>query len=108
MRLLPAMTSIHIPIAQHDEHAYKRAKRQYLKTTRGRDPNIGQDWTPFRAAEKTFKARFPPPNLNDVLDLKSTDLAPGGWRGRPEAVDVRGFDVDRGRRGYFIPSMPGM
>lgn len=50
--------------------AYKKAKRQYIKTTKNRSKDI--EWTPFRSAEKKYKARFPPPDLSHVLDLAST------------------------------------
>ncbi|KAG1756489.1 uncharacterized protein EDB91DRAFT_1092931 [Suillus paluster] len=51
--------------------AYKKAKRQYLKTTKNRGKDLDAEWTPFRAAEKKYKARFPPPDLSHVLDLTS-------------------------------------
>jgi alkylated DNA repair protein alkB family protein 1 len=43
-----------------------------LKTTKNRSKDIDAEWTPFRAAEKKYKARFPPPDLSHVLDLAST------------------------------------
>ncbi|KAG1803594.1 uncharacterized protein HD556DRAFT_1227041 [Suillus plorans] len=51
--------------------AYKKARRQYLKTTKNRNEDLDAEWTPFRAAEKKYKARFPPPDLSHVLDLTS-------------------------------------
>lgn len=52
--------------------AYKKAKRQYIKTTKNRSKDIFAEWTPFRSAEKKYKARFPPPDLSHILDLAST------------------------------------
>ncbi|KAF9069937.1 hypothetical protein BDP27DRAFT_1293353 [Rhodocollybia butyracea] len=94
--------------------AYKKARRQYLKTTRNRDQNIEKDWTPFRAAEKYFKARFPPPDLTKVLDLavldstRGAELAAGVWLGTPDAVETRAFTTNAGRPGYTFPSVPGL
>ncbi|KAG9318878.1 hypothetical protein JVU11DRAFT_985 [Chiua virens] len=34
------------------------------------------NWSPFRAAEKKYKAKCPPPDLSDVLDLASPFLGP--------------------------------
>jgi len=51
--------------------AYKKARRQHLKTTKNRGKDVDAEWTPFRAAEKKYKARFPPPDLSHVLDLAS-------------------------------------
>ncbi|KAJ7172566.1 hypothetical protein C8R46DRAFT_1086422 [Mycena filopes] len=72
--------------------AYRKAKRQYLNSTRNRKST---DWTPFRAAEKRFKARFPPPDLSDVLDLallndeRTLEIQTGVWKGSSDAVDYR-------------------
>jgi alkylated DNA repair protein alkB family protein 1 len=55
--------------------AYKKARRQHLKTTRNREHDADINWTPFRAAEKRYKARFPPPDLSQVLDLATLDKA---------------------------------
>lgn len=75
--------------------AYKKARRNHVKSTRQRPPHDSFDWTPFRAAEKKYKARFPPPDLSNVLDLALIDeeaigeLATGTWKGRPDAALVR-------------------
>lgn len=95
--------------------AYKKAKRQYIKATRARDHNIELDWTPFRAAEKRYKARFPPPDLSSVLDLATLDpcrvdeISRGGWTGRVDTVryrDITGRDGSSAKA-YAIPSIPG-
>ncbi|KAJ3810650.1 hypothetical protein F5876DRAFT_65423 [Lentinula aff. lateritia] len=94
--------------------AYKKARRQYLKTTRNRDPNIEKAWTPFRAAEKHFKARFPPPDFTKVLDLATLDasrapeVVAGIWTGKSDAVETRAFVTKSGIKGYAFPSMPGL
>ncbi|CAK5264246.1 unnamed protein product, partial [Mycena citricolor] len=67
--------------------AYKKARKQYLASTKSRDKAIEHDWTPFRVAEKRFRARFPPPDLSDVLDLallnetRSREVQDGRWKG---------------------------
>ncbi|OSC97606.1 hypothetical protein PYCCODRAFT_1398385 [Trametes coccinea BRFM310] len=100
--------------------AYKKARRKYLKSTRNRPENVDADWTPFRAAEKKYKARFPPPDLSDVLDLAAADPARaeevtrGKWKGRADAVPcdeipLRGDGSDgQGRTAYVFPGTPGL
>lgn len=51
------------------------------------------EWTPFRAAEKRFKVRFPPPDLTDVLDLASNS--------------AYGVDVSDAVRAVAVERVPG-
>jgi len=55
--------------AANMDQAFKKARRQHIKTTKNRNCDVDATWTPFRAAEKKYKARFPPPDLSTVLDL---------------------------------------
>ena len=101
--------------------AYKRARRQHLKTTRNRPHDADHEWTPFRAAEKKYKARFPPPDLADVFDLATLDVthreetSKGGWRGRGDAVPWQEIELhdynhagpSTGRKAYTLPDVPG-
>jgi hypothetical protein len=101
--------------------AFKKARKQYLKSTSHRDANVDLDWTAFRAAEKRYKSRFPPPDLSDVLDLATLDesrtdeYTKGGWFGCPNAVDVRrmalkspdGACISSDLKAYVIPQIPG-
>lgn len=97
--------------------AYKKARRQHLKSTRNRDKTIDLDLTPFRAAEKRYKARFPPPDLSQVLDLatlddaRSEEVAHSGWCGRADAVNYREIKLTGTARFcqkvYAIPRIPG-
>lgn len=107
-----ASTDLHDPSSQ----VYKKARRQYLKTTRNRNHDPDINWTPFRTAEKRYKARFPPPDLSDVLDLATLDnsraeeVMGGGWFGRPDAVECKQIQLsnsDAGRKAYIIPRIPG-
>jgi alkylated DNA repair protein alkB homolog 1 len=100
---------------------YKRARRHYHKTTKNRAEGIDTDWTPFRAAEKKYKARFPPPDLSDVLDLalldasRSAEIERTGWKGSADTVQVKEIGLSGGRaandarvrRAFTITGMPG-
>ncbi|KAK0459664.1 uncharacterized protein EV420DRAFT_1537095 [Desarmillaria tabescens] len=94
--------------------AYKKAQRQHQKTTKNRNNAVDADWTPFRAAEKMYKARFPPPSLANVLDLatldeaRSKEIEAGVWVGRSEAVEFREIKLKDARTAYAIPSIPGL
>lgn len=101
-----------------DEKAYKKAKKLYEKSLRNRPPEqIGGGWTAFRAAEKRFKARFPPPDLSDVLDLalldvnRSDEILNGGWKGNSLVLSYESFDVQLGgeptKSAYLFKSHPG-
>ena len=101
-----------------DDKAYKKAKKLYEKSLRNRPPEqVGADWTPFRAAEKRFKARFPPPDLSDVLDValldpsRSDEILNGVWKGNPAALSYERIDVQPGgilpKSAYLFDSHPG-
>lgn len=101
-----------------DDKAYKKAKKLYEKSLRNRPPEqLGTDWTPFRAAEKRFKARFPPPDLSDVLDLalldasRSDEILNGVWKGNPTALSYERIDIQLGDKlpkpAYTFNSHPG-
>ncbi|KIO06395.1 hypothetical protein M404DRAFT_481088 [Pisolithus tinctorius Marx 270] len=85
--------------------AFKKARRQYIRTTKNRSQDVDANWTPFRAAEKKFKARFPPPDLTDVLDLAAEDRS-GGGSGGGRAVCIRTFSD--GGKVYTVPAVPGL
>ncbi|RPD59157.1 hypothetical protein L226DRAFT_553635 [Lentinus tigrinus ALCF2SS1-7] len=109
---------IHDPTSQ----AYKKARRKHWKSTRNRPDHVDADWTPFRAAEKKYKAKFPPPDLSSVLDLATADpsraeeAARGGWRGRADAVQCTEIPLHDGteaastggRKAYTFPGTPGL
>lgn len=98
-------------VAMSSSTLYRKAERQFRKATKNRPANIEQEWTPFRTAEKRFKARFPPPDVSSVLDLASADesRAPeielGHWVGSPTAVDS--VKISLKENVYTIPSIPG-
>jgi len=90
---------------------YRKAERQFRKATKNRPANIEQEWTPFRVAEKRFKARFPPPDISSVLDLASADesRAPeielGRWVG--SSIAVISVKISLKENIYTIPHIPG-
>ncbi|KAJ6596809.1 hypothetical protein DFH09DRAFT_1132793 [Mycena vulgaris] len=96
--------------------AYKKAKRQYLNSTRNRK-TVELDWTPFRAAEKRFKARFPPPDLSDVLDLallddaRTFEVQAGIWKGASDTLDYRELTpkaASANIKAFVTPRIPGL
>lgn len=99
--------------------AYKKARRNHWKSTRNRPEHVDADWTPFRAAEKKYKARFPPPDLSEVLDIAAGDASRteetsrGGWKGRADSVNYREIPLRDGpgqacgQRAYIFPGTPG-
>ncbi|KAF9559126.1 hypothetical protein CPC08DRAFT_666668, partial [Agrocybe pediades] len=95
-----------------DTKEYRKAHKQYLKATKNRPKDIDHDWTPFRAAEKKFKARFPPPDLSSVLDLACLrdNSQLGYWKGSPDAVEFVQIPLktEDGRKAYTIPQIPGL
>ncbi|TFK76503.1 hypothetical protein BDN72DRAFT_809109 [Pluteus cervinus] len=103
------LSDLHDPASQ----AYKKARRQYLKATKHRDPALEADWTPFRAAEKRFKARFPPPDLSNVLDLalldpaRGPEIERGTWRGAVQPGWSSSLNTEPGTV-YSIPRVPGL
>jgi alkylated DNA repair protein alkB homolog 1 len=107
------MTSLLDPASRE----YKLARRHHYKTTKNRAESSDSDWTAFRAAEKKYKARFPPPDLSDLLDLALLDVTrfveieQTGWKGSADAVQVKAIslkgDEERVRKAYTITDMPG-
>jgi alkylated DNA repair protein alkB family protein 1 len=100
---------------------YKRARRHHYKATKNRIEGLDTDWTPFRVAEKKYKARFPPPDLSDVLDLalldetRSSEVGRAGWKGRADAVLIKEIGLRnaqattaRARKAFTVTGIPGV
>ncbi|KAF8514056.1 hypothetical protein JB92DRAFT_2920854 [Gautieria morchelliformis] len=102
-----------------DDKAYKKAFRKHMKNKR---PPADHQWSPFRAAEKRYKARFPPPDLRDVLDLsriesggksvgKNVDFS-NELKGNAHAVHTRPIRLrcegPKSRCAYVVPQIPGL
>ncbi|KAF8557347.1 hypothetical protein OG21DRAFT_1494924 [Imleria badia] len=77
---------------------FKKARRQHWKLTRNR-VDVDTSWSPFRAAEKKYKTRFPPPDLSAVLDLASLRNA---TLYQPTQISANGPDV------FILPDLPGL
>jgi alkylated DNA repair protein alkB family protein 1 len=99
---------------------YKRARRHHYKTTKNRTEGFDTDWTPFRVAEKKYKARFPSPDLSDVLDLalldeaRSSEIERAGWKGCADAVLTKEIglrnaraNTARTRKAFTVTGIPG-
>lgn len=105
------MIDLHDPSTK----AYKKANRQYQKATKNRASDVENEWTPFRAAEKRYKARFPPPDLGDVLDIaildpaRADEVKQGGWTGSAHSVQYKNVTSSATSRfrAYMIPQIPG-
>ncbi|KAF9218329.1 hypothetical protein BS17DRAFT_804842 [Gyrodon lividus] len=98
-------TSITSPSGLYDPSSseYKKARRQHIKTTRNRINDLDANWTAFRAAEKKYKARFPPPDMSAVLDLASLAHGTGGGGAhRPRCISTNGTGI------FTLPSVPGL
>ncbi|KAF8582644.1 hypothetical protein K439DRAFT_1413026 [Ramaria rubella] len=103
------------PKPNMDEKAYRKALRKHLKNKR-QPPE--HEWTPFRAAEKRYKARFPPPDMSNVLDLSQPGveshitLSHADLTGNPDAIPTT--PIRLGREGsrvggaYKVPQIPGL
>ena len=76
---------------------YKKARRQHWKSTKNRPVNVDAGWSPFRAVEKKYKARFPPPDLSAVLDLNADPPT----LHRPVRISAKGSDL------FVLPDVPG-
>ena len=75
--------------------AYEKARKSYVKSNKNRTAGDTHDWSAFRIAEKQYKAKFPPPDLSDVLDLaildeeRQKEITDGVWRGSSDALEVK-------------------
>ena len=102
-----------LPSLDPSSQEYKKARRLHLKTTKNRNPELELDWTPFRAAEKKYRARFPPPDLSNVLDLATLDhtrepeIQQGVWRGRSDAVEHKRLVATHRVKAFIVPRVPG-
>ncbi|QRV87549.1 2OG-Fe(II) oxygenase family protein [Ceratobasidium sp. AG-Ba] len=84
---------------------YKKALRHHRKSEQHKaHDGRSEPLSAFRAAEKKYKARFPPPDLDQVLDL-----APDGEvRGRTDAVKTKEIGLKGGKKGYLVERIPGL
>jgi len=97
--------------------AYKKAWRQHRKSVK---TPASEDLPYIRYQEKYFKAKFPPPSLEQVLDLatrfdyRKHEIDAGLWKGSPVAGNVEEIsclqvkdDQDPPRRAFHFADLPG-
>ena len=107
-------------MSSHDptSSAYKRALRRHVKTLEEKK-GIVNAWSAFRTEEKRFKARFPRPELRDVLDLSTLDdgaqsdpvLVSAGWTCAPcdvTRVVPLPLRVSVPGSAFLVPEIPGV
>ena len=105
--------------------AYKKARKHFLKSTRNRPVDDSFSWSPFRESEKKYKAKLPPSDLSEVLDLalldesREEEVKDGVWKGTANLYNVYEIELeeeiepDRScnkgkKKAYCIPQIPGM
>ncbi|KAH7343899.1 2OG-Fe(II) oxygenase superfamily-domain-containing protein [Rhizoctonia solani] len=88
--------------------SYKKALRHHLKSQQNKAHEDKAPLSAFRAAEKKYKSRFPPPDLSDVLDLAQTGEFDRGWRGNPDTSRLREVGFKGDGKAYTVDSIPGL
>lgn len=108
-----------VGILQRGSPAYKKAYRNHQRSVRNQPAKDEvSPLTPFRSAEKKFKARFPPPDLSNVLDLalldpnRGDEINDGVWKGRADAIESQEIrlttnSLASSRKAYCVPRIPG-
>ncbi|KAF8709381.1 2OG-Fe(II) oxygenase superfamily, partial [Rhizoctonia solani] len=91
--------------------SYKKALRHHLKSQQNKAHEDKPPLSPFRASEKKYKSRFPPPDLSQVLDLGAAreENITGEWRGNPNVPGLKMKEVGLkgGGKAYTFESIPG-
>ncbi|KZT33028.1 hypothetical protein SISSUDRAFT_993502 [Sistotremastrum suecicum HHB10207 ss-3] len=93
---------------------YRKALKNHRRSTQGKpDKAASDDWTAFRKAEKKYKAKFPPPSLDDVLDLSlllkaNNHLDNNDLVGRADVVQVEEIRCEGNKRAFILPTIPGL
>lgn len=105
--------------------AYNKARKSHLKSNKNRTAGDSNDWSAFRVAEKQYKAKFPPPDLSEVLDLaildaeRQKEVLDGVWKGTSDALEVsqiqlklptpvNGEQIGSTARAFTVNRIPGM
>ncbi|KAI6039955.1 hypothetical protein EDC04DRAFT_2867794 [Pisolithus marmoratus] len=99
---MPPSSDVLIASTDLSSSAFKKARRQYIRTTKNRNQDVDANWTPFRAAEKKYKARFPPPDLTD--EAEDEQLVSQHYLMGERFTRYQPCQVQRARRLVLLPS----
>lgn len=102
-----------------DNKGDKKTRRRFWRKNPEHPSDDASSWTPFRTSEKKYKAKFPPPDLSDVLDLallddaRQDEILTTVWKGRHDAVEVQEISMaddphGRRRRAFHVSCIPGV
>src|SRR4051794_38517486 len=98
-----------IALLDPSDDGYKAALRRLQKSQRANAfKEQDRNWTPFRAAEKRYMAKYPPPDMSGVLDLaagdlaRATELAQSKWKGDPSATATTRLSCANGAVAYTV------
>jgi alkylated DNA repair protein alkB family protein 1 len=86
--------------------AYKKAWKQHRRSAK---TPASEDLPHIRCQEKYFKAKFPPPSLERVLDLatrfsdQNQETDGGLWKGSPVAANVEEISCLQAKNGQTPP-----
>ncbi|KZV88848.1 hypothetical protein EXIGLDRAFT_678500 [Exidia glandulosa HHB12029] len=100
-----------IALLDPNDPGYKAAVRRLKKSQKSFDHAPSSSWTPFRAAEKLYMQKFPPPDLSAVLDLASgeedraLEMQHSRWKGSPTAFPTRRLYH---RNAHVVDNVPGL
>ena len=103
-----------IALLDPSDEGYKAALRRLKKAQKNVTPAQDRNWTPFRAAEKRYMTKFPPPDTSDVLDLalgdpsRAEELEQSRWKGTADALAARRVTCAGGARAYTLEALPGL
>lgn len=87
-----------------DTPAYKKALRHHLKSSKTAP---AEAIPALREQEKCFKTRFPPPSLENVLDISWDETHGLGWKGSQILEALIPFRCEGGKRAFGFQSLPG-
>lgn len=65
-----------------------RQKKLQLQQVLKRDADPYQNQTPFRAFERKFKRRVPPPDFTELIDFLNLDQSPEQYQSRVKQVQL--------------------